>query len=232
MYRLALSRRGKKKLLRARWLFVLGFVVALAAVIWFVWVRPIENEATINSFEKCVAAGNQIQTSYPEVCLAKDGKRFINPKQAQAHRASLANQDDLVPPSNAELLNLDIQEWSVRVPLTPNTFDLSYSYFESGGSEYVHFSYKRLVRSHVCEGDIGLTMTRSILQHVEPFTPANPAPIAKVGDNYYYVVSAGSPCYDSTKPDQVAQVKQIAGDLSLTQATANLLTKLTLTPKQ
>jgi hypothetical protein len=214
-------------------LFVALSLLALAFLIWFVWMRPIQSEASIDSFEACVRAGNPIQESYPEVCLTKSGKRFVNLAQSQAHQKSLTNSDELVPPTNPALLNLDVDEWKVRIPLTIDTFDLSYSYLEDGGSESLTFTYKRLVALEACKSGIGLTLTRSTVQHTPPFSPSNPAPLAQASNYYYYASTAGSPCYDPGNAQQAAVVKAITGDQSLTQATAGLLAKLqTLPPGQ
>ncbi len=233
MYKLRLSRREKKKLLRAKWLIL--FVVACAAgvVVWLAWVRPIQKENSINSFDKCVQAGNPIQESYPEVCLTANGKRFVNPTQNQAHQASASGEEPLVPPTNPALLVLDVEEWGVRIPLTMETFDLSYAYIENGDSEYVIFTYKRLVRLGACKGDIGLKVTRSYVPHSPPYnTGTNPAAIAQVEKSYFYPSYADKPCYDPNNAAQAALVKQIAGAKTLPEATAGLVSKMTATPKQ
>jgi hypothetical protein len=231
MYKLKLSRRDKKKLFRLRWVFVAAAVLAAAGVIWLAWIRPIQQQANISSFEECVAAGNPVQESYPEVCLAKDGDRFVNVKQKEAREASLA-QNKLAPPSNSALLKLDIEEWNVRVPLTMESFDLSYAYLDTGDDQVVHFSYKRLLELDACRGDIGLTLRRSFLKRNPPYTESNPAPIAQVDKAYFYPEYAAEPCYDPGNAEQAAVVKEIAGDKTLIQATADLLTKLTALPKQ
>lgn len=232
MYKLRLTRREKKKLMRARWLVLLLSVLGVAGVVWLAWIRPIQQESNIDSFEKCVSAGNPIQESYPEVCLTRDGKRFVNPKQDSARKASQEQSEELVPPSNPALLRLDVEEWGIRVPLTNETFDLSYNYVDNGDSQRVRFSYKRLQKLGVCKGDIGLTLTRSVLQNAAPFTAEKPAPTAKVDKFYYYVTYADKPCYDPNNVEQAALVKAMAGELTLTQATANLLSKLIATPKE
>lgn len=233
MYRLKLTRREKKKLFRARWLILLGTMILVALVIWLAWVRPMQRESAISSFEECVAAGNPIQESYPEVCLTKNGKRFVNPKQDQAHQASLDGKQELLPPTNPELLNLDVEEWGIRVPLTIDTFDLTYAYIEDGGSEYLLFTYKRLLKLDVCKGDIGLKLTRSFSQHQQPFTETNPAPTAQLDKYYFYVAySDKKPCYDANVAEQAELVKTIAGDKTLAAATTSLLTKLVAVPKQ
>lgn len=233
MYKLRLSRREKKKLLRLKWLIVFLVILAVGFVVWLAWIRPMQQKSSASSFEECVREGNPIQQTYPEVCLTKDGKRFVNPKQDDAHQASLTGNDELVPPTNPELLNLDIDEWDVRIPLTTGTFDLSYAYIENGESEYLVFSYKRLVRLGVCKGDIGLKIVRRFVQATPPFNANSPAPIANVDKAYFYPYYSGSgkPCYDSSNPQQAELLKQIAGDRSLTDATTSLVSKMIALPR-
>jgi len=231
MYKLKLSRREKKKLLKAKWLILSVVLAIIGFVVWLIWVLPAQREARINSFEECAATGHIIQESYPEVCVMKNGKRFVNTAQAQAHNSS-TNDADLVPPSNPALLKLEIEEWGVQVPLTNQTFDLTYAYIEGGGDSYVLFTYKRLVRQDLCRGDIGLRLTRSPSEHQAPYSSTNPAPLAKVDNYYYYATYASSPCYSTKDPEAVGLVKKIAGDQSLTQATTSLLSKLTSIPQE
>ncbi len=231
MYKLRLTRREKKQLFRARWFIMFGALLLIGLLVWWLWVRPMQGEARIDSFQACVKAGNPVQETYPEVCLTKNGKRFANPKQQQAHQDT-ANDQQLVAPTNPAQLILDIDEWKVRVPLTTQTFDLSYAYIENGGDEYLLFSYKRLINLGACKGDIGLKLTRSVVQNQAPFTPNRPEATAQVGTYYFYAAYAGSPCYDAGNPEQAALVKLIAGDQSLTQATHDVLTKMIALPKE
>ena len=232
MYRLKLSRREKKELALTKWLLIALAIIGLFVVVWLAWLRPAQQAASINSFAVCKSAGNPIQESYPEVCLTKDGKRFVNPEQDAAHQESLKGTQELTPPTDPSLLYLDIKEWNVRVPLTNNTFDLTYTYLQNGLEDHIEFAYKRLINASLCTSGIGLTLNHSVTQFKPPYGPNNPAPIAHVGDYYYYLAPAGEPCYDVSKADQVALVKKIAGDQSLTQATAALMTKLQQLPSQ
>jgi len=232
MYKLRLRRQEKRKLLRAKWLIIFLAVLVAGLIVWLAWIRPMQNESNFRSFEECAAAGNPVQQTYPEVCLTKDGKRFVNPKQDAAHQASLDGEEELVPPSNPALLNLDITEWGARIPLTVNTFDLVYTYIEHGGSEFLLFTYKRLIRLGTCKGDIGMKLTRSALKREPPFTENNPAPVASLDKSYFYAVYAEKPCHDPANAEQAELVKQIAGDKTLTQTTTSLVTKLVATPKE
>jgi len=232
MYKLRLSRRDKKKLLRLKWLIIFLVACAVGFIVWLAWIRPMQQGASANTFDECVREGNPIQQTYPEVCLTKDGQRFVNPKQDQARAASLDDSDELVPPSNPELLNLDIEEWGVRIPLTVETFDLSYAYVENGESEYLLFSYKRFIRLGVCQGDVGLKVVRRFAKNQPPYSTNNPAPVANVDKAYFYPYYADKPCYDTTKADQAALLKQIAGDKTLVDATTSLVTKMIASPKE
>lgn len=230
MYRPQLSRREKKKLLHYKWLLALAAVLLAALVVWQAWVRPIAHGSNVRSFEECVQGGNVVQETYPEVCLTKDGKRFVNPTQQKAHQESLANKA-IVPPSDPAQLKLDIEEWGVRIPLTMDTFDLTYSYFDNGEGGRALFSYKRLIAEGICAGDVGLTLTRSYALNQPPFTKDHPAPLAQVDKWYFYPAYAEKPCYDTNNAQQSALVKQITGSHSITETTATLAAKLAATPK-
>lgn len=58
-------------------IIVLG-TVTLAG--WAVWKYLIKG-SRVDSYKSCVNAGNPIRTSYPSVCVTKDGKQFVNPDQ-------------------------------------------------------------------------------------------------------------------------------------------------------
>lgn len=232
MYKLKISRREKKKLLRAKWLILFFVLLGIGLIVWLAWIRPVQKGSDVHSFEECAAAGYPVQESYPEVCVTPDGKRFVNPKQQAAHQAAIDGDQELVPPSNPALLNLEIQEWGVRIPLALNSFDLTYAYVEDGGEEYLLFTYKRLIRLDVCKGDIGLKLSRLFVKNQPPFSERKPAPIASVDKAYFYVSQAGDPCYDLKNAEQAAIVRDIAGDKTLRQATIDLIPKIEATPNQ
>lgn len=234
VYRLRLGRREKKKLLRIKWLIILLALVGVGLVVWLAWIRPMQQGAVIQSFEECVAAGYPIQESYPEVCLTDDGKRFVNPKQDAAHQDALASEQELLPPTDPSQLKLDIDEWSVRLPLTMQTFDLTYAYFDINAEQYILFTYKRLLQKGLCKGDIGLRLTRSFVKHEPPFHAKNPPPIAQLDKYYFYATVAADTkvCYDDKNVEQVALVQQIAGDKTLIQATTTLLAQLKIIEKE
>lgn len=226
MYKPRLSRKEKLMFLRLRWLIAAAGIVAVALVIWLAFASSSRQGADtgsskitddvsrlgkdrpqqgIASFAECVAAGNLVQESSPEVCVTEDGRRFVN--------------TDYSDQSDQSRRYLDIKEWNVRVPLTPETYDLTYFYDEQ--SEVVRFAYKRLADAGICSNDIGVTLERS--PEPERQRQGAPEPIAKVDGQAFYAQYASRPCYDWKDDDQVRLVKMIAGDLTLIQATANLL---------
>jgi hypothetical protein len=73
-------------------------VLSILIVIWLAWLHPDAKNGAINSFKECAAAGNPIQDSYPQTCVAKNGQRFTNPAQ--------------------NIQQLTISEWGVSVMLT------------------------------------------------------------------------------------------------------------------
>jgi hypothetical protein len=230
MYKLKLNRKERKELALSKWLLIALAIIGLIFVVWLGWIRPAQREASITSFALCQTAGNAIQESYPEVCLTKDGRRFVNPAQAQAHDANKDGPGKLVPPTDPNQLYLSIDEWGVRVPLTVETFDLAYAYLGDGLNDRAAFTFRRLVQANLCKVDAGVTLSRSIAKHQSPYSPANPAPITQVDKYYYYVAYAGSPCYDEKSADQAALAKQIAGEQSLRQTIGKLLEKLQAVP--
>lgn len=59
---------------------VVAFVTAIILVACLVIVRQGKQAAPVNSYESCVAAGNPVVESYPEVCVS-GGKSYTNPQQ-------------------------------------------------------------------------------------------------------------------------------------------------------
>jgi hypothetical protein len=59
----------------------IALVLVIAGIVvagWLVWKHATESK-TINSYRECVDAGNPIQEMYPQVCVTKDGQRFVTP---------------------------------------------------------------------------------------------------------------------------------------------------------
>jgi hypothetical protein len=52
--------------------------IGILFIVWAAWFRP-DDKSSVDSFDECIAAGNPVQESYPEVCVTPDGQRFPNP---------------------------------------------------------------------------------------------------------------------------------------------------------
>lgn len=73
--------KEKNKLAISRVVIAVLAIVGILVVTWFAWIRP-EEDATIDSFEECKAAGGLILESYPEQCVVPDGRTYPNPAQS------------------------------------------------------------------------------------------------------------------------------------------------------
>jgi hypothetical protein len=100
-------------------------VIGLAVVVWVAWARPLQREPVVNSFADCQANSGVVQTSYPEVCVSPDGKRFVNPDQ-KVTLPSGAGTDEAGRTNNATRKNLTISKWKVVLPYPDNITSLSY----------------------------------------------------------------------------------------------------------
>jgi len=72
-------------------LALLAIVAVIVAAGWMLW-QQWRKSPVVDSYRSCVDAGNPVQTSFPEVCVTKDGKRFVSP-----------GQQSLQPPSEGPL---------------------------------------------------------------------------------------------------------------------------------
>lgn len=64
---------------------VAAIIVSIVGMVGIEMLRgqspnPFADKAPTN-FKECVAAGNPVQESYPEVCRTKDGRSFTNTEQ-------------------------------------------------------------------------------------------------------------------------------------------------------
>ena len=74
-----MNQKEKKDLALAEICLVVLAVIGLGIIIWIAWLRPSgQLKATVHSYDQCVAAGNPVQESYPEVCVTPEGRRFVN----------------------------------------------------------------------------------------------------------------------------------------------------------
>ena len=76
-----MNEKEKKELALSKIVLIVLAVLGLAAVVWLGWILPAQRADSVGSFGECVSAGNQVQDSYPEVCVTEDGQRFTNPDQ-------------------------------------------------------------------------------------------------------------------------------------------------------
>ncbi len=88
--------------------YLLWVSFATALTIGIAILNPHANRIT--SYEQCAHQGGSVLTTYPSVCVTRDGQRFTATK----------------PP--AGLTSLKINEWSITVPLTDSLSDAFYSY--------------------------------------------------------------------------------------------------------
>lgn len=72
--------KSNHELGRLEKIFIIGIVVLVAGVGFYVWKSGNDKASAIGSFEECVAAGNPVMESFPEQCAA-NGQTFTNPEQ-------------------------------------------------------------------------------------------------------------------------------------------------------
>ncbi|HUS26437.1 MAG TPA: hypothetical protein VMY99_03755 [Nevskiaceae bacterium] len=73
------TERDKKELALSKIILLVLAAIGIGVVIWLAWIRPSRASSSINSYDACAKAGNEIQESYPPVCVTKDGRRFVQP---------------------------------------------------------------------------------------------------------------------------------------------------------
>ena len=102
-------------------------IIGVGIVVWLAWARPLRGTSvTVNSFADCKANEGIVQTSYPEVCVTKDGKRFVNPNQ-KVTLPSASGTDDVGQTSTATRKKMTITQWKVVLPYPDNVTSLSYA---------------------------------------------------------------------------------------------------------
>ncbi|HEU4967111.1 MAG TPA: hypothetical protein VFT53_06605 [Candidatus Saccharimonadales bacterium] len=60
------------------WLVVVMCLLLGAAIVAALIGRL---NASVNSYDDCVRAGNPVQMTYPSVCVGAGGQRFVNPAE-------------------------------------------------------------------------------------------------------------------------------------------------------
>lgn len=57
--------------------FVLATLVVFTLILGIVWWLKPDDEAEVNNFEECAAAGHPVMESYPRQCATLDGRNFV-----------------------------------------------------------------------------------------------------------------------------------------------------------
>jgi len=210
---LHMNRKERKELAISEIVLIILAVIGVAVVVWLAWARPLQtSSATVNSFSDCKAADQSVlQTSYPEVCVTHDGKRFVNPDQ-KVELPSATGTDDGSQTSTANRKKLTIKQWKVAFPYPDNVRSLSYHTTDTStiitfddvpgyckGSSYLHRAMK--------DGDLD----------GEGHTPAQviadvgSASVKQIGDYYYMFVrgsdGSSSDCnLDDTTKQQISAI--------------------------
>jgi len=132
--------KERKELAISEIILITLAVVGMGVVLWLAWARPLKGtQKPVNSFAGCKTAdGSVIQTSYPEVCVTKDGKRFVNPDQ-KVELPSAPGTDNTAQTGAASRKKLTIKEWDVAFPYPDNVRSLSYSTAENVGATTITF---------------------------------------------------------------------------------------------
>jgi hypothetical protein len=155
----------------------------------------------IKTFDDCKkAAGSKVQESYPEVCLTKNGKRFIYQQY------------------------LSIEEWRIKIPLSANIGDSYYSLpkISSGNYEYLNLRVHSLDTEPDCkngEDSVGTIVKTTFSTYQNAINAPSP-PITKggvtIGNYYYYISLAQYDCAnDMTKDSLVTNIRKAFQDASL-----------------
>lgn len=168
-------------------------VVGLGVVVWLAWSRPLKApDQPINSFASCKEdATSAIQESYPEVCVTREGKRFVNPSQ-KVELPSASDTDNSGQTDTASHKKLTIKEWKVAFPYPNNVRSLSYHTTDTStiitfddvpgyckGSSYLHRAMK--------DGDLdGEGHTPA-----QVMTDVGSTSVKQIG-NYYYMFERGN----------------------------------------
>jgi len=158
------------------------------------WLRPMHTDAPVNSFSDCKSASNSVmQTSYPEVCVTKDGKRFVNPDQkVELPSASGTDTSDQTGAATRKMLT--IKQWKVAFPYPDNVKSLSYSTVDKASTTIITFD-------DVPGNCKGSSLLRRALKNQDldggGHTPAQvqeqlgSTSVKQIGD-YYYMFARGS----------------------------------------
>ncbi len=132
--------RERKELAISEIVLITLAVIGVGVVVWLAWARPLpSSQKPVNSFAGCKAAeGSVVQTSYPEVCVTKDGKRFVNPDQ-KVELPSASSGDASGHTGTVARKMLTVKEWKVAFPYPNNVRSLSYHTPDKGQATSITF---------------------------------------------------------------------------------------------
>lgn len=60
---------------------VLVYCISQIVIVAFFSNKSVPADKDINSYEKCVAAGNLVQETFPTRCVTPGGKAFVGPSE-------------------------------------------------------------------------------------------------------------------------------------------------------
>jgi hypothetical protein len=197
-----MNSKERKELAISEIILIVLAVIGVAVVVWLAWARPLRNDpAAVNSFADCKAARGIVQTSYPEVCITTDGKRFVNPDQ-KVTLPSGSGTDTNSQTSTANRKNLTISQWKVMLPYPDGVSSLSYHLTNSQTAainlDDVPGDCKgsNTIRRATADGD--LDGTGKTPQQVKDQSGTDA--VKQIGSYYYMFIAAQTECTD----DQVA----------------------------
>lgn len=70
------------------WIAVAIVAVFVGVLVWGVLHQS--RTSSISNFDECVAAGNPVMESYPEQCMTRDGRNFVNDRQGALPDSSIS----------------------------------------------------------------------------------------------------------------------------------------------
>jgi hypothetical protein len=201
-----MNEREKKELAVSKIVLLVLAFIGILAVIWLAWIHPSSKNKTdssaVTSFATCIKAGNPVQDSYPETCVAKDGKHFTNPGQ--------------------NIQRLAIKEWNTDV-LVNGVRDAYYTYDEA--AKTITLSTKTLDKRLNSIQGCASGLHEVMYERLQPGDPKAEGGTWTVGDlqaeakhvgNYYYrtVQQIETACAPAADEPAVKEAKLIHDQLA------------------
>ncbi len=163
--------------------------------------KPVQNV----DFENCKrAAGSVVQESYPETCVTKDGRSFVNKEQ----QVSLSGQV------------IDVQEWRIKLTMPSDIKDASYV-LENEYTVRLTTATLRSLRDQITDCKSGMqdvVIERARPGEVRDGQTKTQDQLAgsgvKFGEYYYYKKPMIEPACISTESPKAEQALAIAGRLN------------------